>query len=184
MDEDQQAIVDCQMGKSESYRFLVEKYKVRAFHAALLFTGNREDALDLSQEAFFRAFRSINSFERGKKFYTWLYQILKNLCINHLKRKKRKSPVLTDVEERSGPNLYFSADDRPDEIFEKHEMRDILWSALNKLKKDEKEIVILKEFNELSYKEIAEVLDIPMGSVMSRLYYARQRLGKIMEEMI
>jgi RNA polymerase sigma-70 factor, ECF subfamily len=184
MDEDQQAILDCQNGKSESYRVLVDKYKVRAYHAALIFTGNKEDALDLSQEAFFRAYRSIKTFERGKKFYTWLYQILKNLCINHLQRKKRKSPVLTDVEEYAGPDLYFSPDGRPDEIFEEHEMRDVLWTAINKMKKDEREIIILKEFNELSYKEISEVLDIPIGSVMSRLYYARQKLGKLMEEMV
>lgn len=184
MDEDQQAILECQMGRSESYRLLVEKYKVRAYHAALIFTGNREDALDLSQEAFFRAYRSIKTFEKGKKFYTWLYQILKNLCINHLKRKKRKSPVLSDVEERSGPEIYFSSDRRPDEVFEEHEMRDILWDALNKMKKEEREIIVLKEFNELSYKEIAEVLNIPIGSVMSRLYYARQCLAKLMEEMV
>jgi len=184
MDEDQQAILDCQMGKSESYRFLVDKYKVRAYHAALIFTGNRDDALDLSQEAFFRAYRAIKSFEKGKKFYTWLYQILKNLSINHLKKRKKKSPVISDVEESSGPGLYFSSDGRPDEIFETHELRDILWTALNRLKKEEKEIIVLKEFNELSYKEIAEVLDIPIGSVMSRLYYARQRLGYLMEEMV
>jgi len=184
MDEDQQAILDCQNGKSESYRVLVDKYKVRAYHAALIFTGNKEDALDLSQEAFFRAYRSIKTFERGKKFYTWLYQILKNLCINHIQRKKKKSPVISDVEEYAGPDLYFSPEGRPDEIFEQHEMRDILWTAINKMKKDEREIIILKEFNELSYKEISEVLDIPIGSVMSRLYYARQKLGKLMEEMV
>ena len=184
MDEDQQAILDCQMGKSKSYRVLVDKYKVRAYHAALIFTGNKEDALDLSQEAFFRAYRSIKTFERGKKFYTWLYQILKNLCINHIQRKKKKSPVISDVEEYAGPDLYFSTESRPDEIFEEHEMRDVLWSALNNMKKDEREIIILKEFNELSYKEISEVLEIPIGSVMSRLFYARQKLGKLMEEMV
>ena len=63
-------------------------------------------------------------------------------------------------------------------------MRDVLWSALNKMKKDEREIIILKEFNELSYKEISEILEIPIGSVMSRLFYARQKLGKLMEEMV
>ena len=89
MDEDQQAIVDCQMGKTESYRILVEKYKSQAYYAALLYTGNREDALDLSQEAFYRAFRAIKSFKLGRNFYTWFYQILKNLCINHYNRIKK-----------------------------------------------------------------------------------------------
>ncbi len=182
MDEDQKAILDCQMGKSESYRVLVDKYKVRAYHAALIFTGNKEDAMDLSQEAFFRAYRSIKTFERGKKFYTWLYQILKNLCINHLQRKKKKSPVLSDVEEYAGPDLYFSPDGRPDEIFEEHEMRDLVWNGLAKLKSEDREIIILKEFQEMSYKEIAEILEIPLGSVMSRLFYAKKKLAKILEE--
>lgn len=181
MDEDQQAIKDCQLGKTESYRVLVEKYKNRAFYAALLITGNREDALDLSQEAFFKAFRAIKTFELGRNFYTWFYKILKNLCINHYKRIKRRNIVFSDADESEGPSLYLSSAANPAEIFEENEMRDILWKGLLQLKKEDREIIILKEFQELSYKEIAEVLTIPVGSVMSRLFYARKKLAKILE---
>ena len=73
---------------------------------------------------------------------------------------------------------------RPDELFEEHEMRDILWKALMQLKNEDREIIILKEFHELSYKEIAEVLDIPIGSVMSRLFYSRKKLAKSLEGLI
>jgi RNA polymerase sigma-70 factor (ECF subfamily) len=180
MDEDQQAIKDCQLGMTESYRFLVDKYKTRAYYAALLITGNRDDALDLSQEAFYRAFRAIKTFQQGKNFYTWLYKILKNLCINHYKRIKKRNIVFSDTDEPENSTLYLSPSPNPEEIFEKTEMRDILWKSLMELKKDDREIIILKEFNEMSYKEIADILRIPVGSVMSRLYYARKKLTKIL----
>lgn len=183
MDEEQQAIKDCQLGNTDRYRVLVEKYRDRAYYAALLFSGNRDDALDLSQEAFYRAFKAIKSFKLDQNFYTWFYRILKNISINHYNRIKRRNVVFTDAEESVGPSLYMSPMAKPDEIFEKHEMRDILWKALLKLKKEDREIVILKEFNEMSYKEIAEILGIPIGSVMSRLFYARKKLTKLLEEL-
>jgi RNA polymerase sigma-70 factor (ECF subfamily) len=183
MDDDQQAIKDCQLGKTESYRFLVDKYRTRAFYAALVYTGNREDALDLSQEAFYRAFKAIKSFQSGKNFYTWFYKILKNICINHYKRIKRRSVVFSDAEESRGPSIYLSPLANPAEIFEEHEMRDILWKALSQLKKEDSEIILLKEFQELSYKEISDILNIPMGSVMSRLFYARKKLAQLLGEL-
>jgi len=182
MDEDQKAIMECQTGKTESYRFLVDKYKNRAYYTALLFTGNREDALDLSQEAFYRAFKSIKSFTPGKNFFTWFYRILKNISINHYKRVKKRNVVFSDAEESAGTRIYISPLAKPDEVFEEHEMRDLVWNGLAKLKSEDREIIILKEFQEMSYKEIAEILEIPLGSVMSRLFYAKKKLAKILEE--
>jgi RNA polymerase sigma-70 factor (ECF subfamily) len=183
MDAEQQAIRECQLGKSESYRLLVEKYKNRAYYAALLLTGNREDALDLSQEAFYRAFKAIKTFSPGKNFYTWFYRILKNIAINRFKRVKRRLIVLSDADETIGPQIYLSPLAGPEEVFEENEMRDVLWKGLKKLKEEDREIILLKEFQELSYKEIAELLDIPIGSVMSRLYYAKKKLANIMEDL-
>jgi len=182
VDEDQQAITDCQMGKTASYKFIVDKYKSRAYYAALIYTGNADDALDISQEAFFRAFKAIKSFKKGKNFYTWFYRILRNLCINHFHRIKKRSVVFSDIEERRGTEIIIPSTSRPDEIFEEHEMREVLWDALNKMPENDREILILKEFQELSYKEISEILGIPIGSVMSRLFYARQKLAKLLEE--
>jgi RNA polymerase sigma-70 factor (ECF subfamily) len=179
--DDQQAISDCQMGKTASYQVLVEKYKTRAYYAALMFTGNPEDGLDISQEAFFRAFKSIKTFKKGKNFYTWLYRIVRNLCINHFHRIKKRSTVFSDIEDRRSLELTIPAISRPDEIFEEHELRDVLWKALNSLSEKDREILLLKEFNDLSYKEISETLDIPIGSVMSRLYYARKKLARTLK---
>ncbi len=180
-DEDQDVIRDCQSGNTERYRVLVEKYKVRAFHAALLYAGNRDDALDLSQEAFYRAYKALKSFKPGKNFYTWFYQILRNICINHYHRVRRRSVPIGEIEEKSGRTFIIPADTRPDEIFEQTEMRELVWKALNKLSEKDREIIILKEFNALSYKEISEILNIPIGSVMSRLFYSRKKLGELLE---
>jgi RNA polymerase sigma-70 factor (ECF subfamily) len=180
-EEDDLVIRDCLKGRKDRYRVLVEKYKVRAFHAALLFTGNREDALDLSQEAFYRAYKALRSFKSGRNFYTWFYQILRNLCINHYHRVRKRSIPIGDLEERSGHEFILPAESRPDEIFEQTEMREVVWNALNQLSEKDREILILKEFNDFSYKEISEVLNIPIGSVMSRLFYARKKLGTLLE---
>jgi len=177
-DDDQQAISECQKGNTKSYRFLVEKYKVQAYHVALLYTGNRDDALDLSQDAFCRAFGAIKTFQTGKNFYSWLYEIIKNICINHQQQRRRRP--LTDNPEQDIMDDQISDAPRPDEIFEEHELREQLWAAIYKLKDQDREIVLLKDFNDMSYEQIAAILSIPLGSVMSRLYYARQRLAKLL----
>jgi RNA polymerase sigma-70 factor (ECF subfamily) len=184
MDTERQAIVDCQDGKAESYKFIVEKYKVRAYHAALLYTGNSDDALDLSQEAFCKSYQAIKSFDLEKNFYTWFYQILKNLCINYYRRKKRRMVSFSESEETTGVAVEIPVSENPEEIFEKNEMRDLLWAAMKKLKDNDREIILLKEFQDFSYNEIADTMNIPLGSVMSRLFYARKRLSKILESML
>lgn len=180
MDDDQKAIADCLGGNRESYKYLVDKYRDRAYYAALTYTGNRDEALDLSQEAFFRAFKALKSFEKGKNFYTWFYRILRNLCINHYYRRKKRSVVFSDMEQDNGSEFTIPELTRPDQIFEEHEMRELLMSGLNSLPDNDREILVMKEFQDLSYKEISEVLNIPIGSVMSRLFYARKKLAKLL----
>jgi len=183
MDEDQIAIRNCQLGNTDSYRLLVEKYRERAYYAALIMTGNREDALDISQEAFYRAFKAIKSFQTGKNFYTWLYRILKNISINNFRQIKRRNLVFTDAEQTSDKRFFISPSATPDEVFEEHEMRDLVWKGLLRLKAEDREIIVLKEFHNMSYKEIAETLEIPLGSVMSRLFYAKKKLAKFLEDL-
>jgi RNA polymerase sigma-70 factor (ECF subfamily) len=184
MDPERQAIEECKCGKSESYQYIVDKYKTRAYHAALLYTGNSDDALDLSQEAFCKAYQAIKSFDLGRNFYTWFYQILKNICINYYRRKKQRTVSFSQTEAATGIPVEIPISETPEEIFERNEMRDLLWKALGKLKDTDREIILLKEFQELSYKDIADAMQLPMGSVMSRLFYARQRLSKILERML
>lgn len=165
---DSEAIIACNQGHKEMYRHLVEKYKTRAYYAALMYTRNREDALDLSQEAFYRAYRALPDFDTGKNFYTWFYKILKNLCINFVTRHKQHNELPESTQDFSVKN--------PLELLEQNERSRAVWLGLQHLKEKDREIIILKDFEDMSYQEISEILEIPLGSVMSRLYYARKKL--------
>ncbi len=180
MISERDAIEACKAGNKEMYRHLVEKYKERAYYTALMYTKNRDDALDLSQEAFYRAYKALATFDNSKNFYTWFYKILKNICLNFVTRHKKHSPL---ADEHESGSVLISTEDNPEEIFEQNEQSALLWQALERLKEKDREILILKEFNNLSYQEIAEALNIPLGSVMSRLYYARKRVLKEWEKL-
>lgn len=175
---DSEAVRACLSGDRNSFRYIVERYKFRAFNSALMFTGNREDALDLSQEAFARAYRALKRFDPERSFYTWYYQILKNLCINHLHSKRRRRHVSLDDADHHYLQPAVHGSESPDEMMEKTERNALLWEAINQLDEADREIILMKEFQDFSYKEIAESLNIPIGTVMSRLYYARKRLVK------
>jgi len=178
--EEREAILACQAGNKTAYRYIVEKYKTRAYYAALMYTKNREDALDLSQEAFYRAFKAIKRFDTTRNFYTWFYKILKNICLNFIQFKKVRANSSDEFDETSMHPADNSIS-RPDEIFEKSEQSKYIWKAIDSLNENDREIIILKEFDEMSYQEIADSLNIPIGSVMSRLFYARKKLLKKLE---
>ncbi|MEJ2052854.1 MAG: sigma-70 family RNA polymerase sigma factor [Calditrichaceae bacterium] len=178
--EEREAILACQAGNKKAYRFIVERYKTRAYYAALMFTKNREDALDLSQEAFYRAYKAIKRFDTSRNFYTWFYKILKNICLNFIQFKKVRANSSQEFDETTmQPDGIIS--DRPDEIFEKNEQNEQIRRAIESLNDNDREIIILKEFDDMSYQEIADALNIPIGSVMSRLFYARKKLLKKLE---
>ncbi|HDQ00370.1 MAG TPA: sigma-70 family RNA polymerase sigma factor [bacterium] len=181
--DEQTTILLCQKGDKESYGILVEKYMKRAYFSALGLVGNHEYALDLSQEAFIRAYRSIRKLDPERKFYTWYYQILRNLCFNYLRDRSRRARPFSELSQRQLEQI---ADDEGDVIvsLEKDQLKDRLWEALEKLKPDEKEIILLKDFQNHSYKEIAEILECPTGTVMSRLYYARKSLKAKLEKYV
>jgi RNA polymerase sigma-70 factor (ECF subfamily) len=178
--EEREAILACQAGNKKAYRFIVEKYKTRAYYAALMYTKNREDALDLSQEAFFRAYKAIKRFDTTRNFYTWFYKILKNICLNFIQFKKVRAKSSDEFDETT-MRPADSAITRPDEIFERSEQSEYIWRAIDSLNDNDRDIIILKEFDEMSYQEIADTLNIPIGSVMSRLFYARKKLLKKLE---
>jgi RNA polymerase sigma-70 factor (ECF subfamily) len=178
--EERETILACQAGNKKAYRYIVEKYKTRAYYAALMYTKNREDALDLSQEAFYRAYKAIKRFDTSRNFYTWFYKILKNICLNFIQFKKVRANSSDEFDETTMQPVDSSIS-RPDEIFEKSEQSEYIWRAIDSLNDNDREIIILKEFDDMSYQEIADTLNIPIGSVMSRLFYARKKLLKKLE---
>jgi RNA polymerase sigma-70 factor (ECF subfamily) len=151
-------------GDREAYRAIVDRYKRRAYHVALVHVGDPQDALDVSQTAFIRAYRSIRRFDTRKSFLPWFYQILRNICLDHHRRSKRRREVpLTEA--------LVAADDSADE-----ETRLAVRRAIDGLPVQQREVIILHYFDGLSYKEMACMLGKPIGTIMSTLYYARKQL--------
>jgi len=176
--DDQKLISLTKSGNKHAFGILVRRYMQRAYYVALGFIGSHEDALDMSQEAFVRAYRAIKKFETGKQFFTWYYQILHNLCFNLLRSRKIAAFNFSELSEHE---ILHKTDDnvgRPDEIYEQKEMQQKLWEAINKLSESGREIILLREFQDYSYEEIARLFDCPVGTVMSRLYYARKKLAE------
>ena len=165
--DDAEAIKRCQQGDREAFRHLVERYQKRAVAHAIAILFDRDDAEDAVQEAFIDAFQAIGRFDTSRTFYQWFYVLLRNRCYK-LSAKRRPTENIDDVQ------LLASQSGTVDDT------RFELEKALRSLTHEEREIVTLKYFSGLSYDELAVHLQIPRGTVMSRLFYVRQRLqGKL-----
>ncbi len=154
-------------GNREAYQEIVSRYMKTAYYICLGLVHNHQDALDISQEAFIRAFRRIKSFNAERRFFPWFYQLMKNLCIDHLKRTSRMKEVPLD-----GIQVL-------DEKKEDEEMKRVLWKGIEELAFEQREVIILRYFRQFSYQEISEIVGKPIGTVMSSLYYAKKRLKVI-----
>lgn len=175
--DEKQLIEKCQKGDKAAYGKLVNHYKEKAYSIALGYVGSIDDAYDLSQEAFIKAYRHIKSFDISRSFFSWFYQILKHLCLNFIRNRKiyfNKESI--ELDSLISENL------TPVEMNEREETHKVVWTAIGKLTVESREIIILKEFEGMLYSEIAVLLDMPEGTVMSRLYYARKALKTIIEE--
>ncbi len=175
------AILHCRRGRKEAFEAIVRKYMKQAYFIALGMVGNRDDALELSQEAFYKAYRHIDSLNPDGRFFPWFYQILRNLCLSHL--RKRKSRPVGHLEEfhESKSDTDAHACFAPEVLAEKSETKTRVWEAIGRLDDKHREIIILRHFQNLSYNRIADVLFCSKGTVMSRLYYARKKLKEILE---
>ena len=180
--DEKAAIIAARGGDRAAFGGLVRAYQRRAYAVAYSFVRNRDDALELSQEGFVRAFRSMSRFNVDMPFYPWLYRIIRNACLNHIKKKKRHGETSLDRMMESG----YDASDAgrgPSESAELGDLKASIAAAMARLTPDHSEILRLRHFLELSYAEIAECLEIPQGTVMSRLHGARKSLRSVLEEM-
>lgn len=151
-------------GDSEAYSIIVKTYMKRAYYIAYSFVKSEPDALDVSQEAFIKAFRHMKKFKSDCDFFPWFYQILKNLCLDWLRKNKRRDEIPLE-------KITIADSSRPDEL-----LKIELWRGIEKLPIEQKEILILRYFQGFSYREIAGILGKPLGSVMSSLYYSKKNL--------
>ncbi len=152
------------------FEFLVKKYRREAFFHAVTLLGNQEDAADACQESFSRAFSAMPRLAQLDQFYPWFYRILRNCCLNMLARKKTAQKYRQANPQEDST----SADDCPSALLEKNEEQQQVWNTLQSLNPEFREILIMKYFKGYRYEKIAQVLGIPRGTVMSRLYYARK----------
>lgn len=178
---DDELIRRAQQGDKEAYGQLVRAYMQPAYFSALALVGSHDEAMDASQQAFIRAWTAIRKFEVGRRFFTWYYRILRNLCLNRLRdRAAQAAPMALFDREVDCPD---EAQD-PARDTDRSLLREHVRSALGRLRPEEREIIILRDFDGYSYAEIADLLECPLGTVMSRLYYARKHLKDLLEDLI
>jgi RNA polymerase sigma-70 factor (ECF subfamily) len=170
------------LGDRSAFELLVESVRARAFHVAAGLVGSRDDALELCQEAFVKVFRARETFRDGEPFLPWFHRILRNTCFSFLRSNKRLRAASLDATDADDPRgaWEIASDDAPvGERLEKQELAERFRRALERLGARDREILALRHFDELSYRDIARALGVPEGTVMSRLFHARRRLRDV-----
>ncbi len=179
MTPDTELVMEIKAGDKKALQQLVERHKKTAYRIALGLVGNRDDAYDISQEAFLRVYKSAHTYDNSQPFLPWFYQIIANLCRTWLGRRSRRDNRMVDIDDAS---YLLVSDDNPEQALIQKETVARLRRALTQLSFKDREIITLQHFRGMSYDEIAELLRIPRGTVMSRLYYARKRLSELMRQ--
>lgn len=182
-ERDRKLVALAKEGKREAFRELFQHYNRRAFSIAIGVVKNEQDALDIVQDAFVKVHKHIANFQGSSSFYTWLYRIVMNLSIDHIRKRKRARNI--DVTERVGaaaagesshalaPRL---ANASPSKNVERSELIVQLQAAMAELPEHHRAVITLREVEGLSYEEMAEILEVPKGTIMSRLFHARRKL--------
>lgn len=177
---DWEVVRRAQEGHHEAFRELVERYQRKIAALALGMLRNREDALDVVQETFARAYANLDRFKGDSALYTWLYRIAFNLCVDHQRRESRQQAVPLEIDERGGPpSTLPEGEPSRNDPFDRARDAEIarrLDEAIRGLTPEHRAVILLREVEGLSYEEISHVLQCPKGTVMSRLHYARRQL--------
>ena len=185
-DPDRALVVAVLDGDATAFRGLVERYQGKVYTAIYGMVRNQEDARDLAQEAFVKAYQNLSGFRLESSFYTWLYRIAMNVALDHLRRQKlRRHEAFEDgvATKETGSVLSDGAHrDNPGQSLERKRLHAAILRALDELPEDQRQVIVLREVEGLSYKEIADICEIPEGTVMSRLYYARRKLQTTLKE--
>ena len=185
---DKELIERVKNGEKSAYDLLVLKYQQRIVNLVSRFVRNHSDALDVTQEAFIKAYRALPNFRGDSAFYTWLYRIAVNTAKNHLavqSRRPRTSDYdVSDIEQIEG-NTALKDQATPESLLLKDELQALILKAIDDLPEDLKTAIMLREIEGLSYEEIACVMGCPIGTVRSRIFRAResidQKMGPLMQ---
>lgn len=174
---DWELVQKCQEGEGEAFQELVARYHRKVFLVVVGILNHREDAMEVAQETFFRAYKNIKGFKGGSAFYTWLYRIAVNLSIDFQRRQKRSATeyreTMDDLTDK-GEGTELANDPYVD--LQSKELGERLLAAINELTPDHKAVIVMRAVEGLSYKDMGRILGCSEGTVMSRLHYARKKL--------
>jgi len=178
--EEMELVKRAREGDLEAYDELIRRYQERIYATVYHMTSNHEDANDLAQEAFIKAYQALKTFKGGSSFYTWVYRIAVNKTINFLKQRKNKTQMSLDdldFNAEHDPDLVALVSDKtPRREVNLSELQEKLNEAMQKLSEPHRLVVSLHDVQGLSHEEIAKIMECNIGTVRSRLFYARQQL--------
>jgi len=184
---DRELVRESCRGEKEAFRELVERYQRKVLSVALGMTHNRDDALELTQETFVKAYENLRKFKGESSFYTWLYRIVVNLAIDS-RRRDRRHPTVAIEDQPGGEDFSATLADRElADPFQQARAREIgsrVAQAISELTPDHKAVILLREVEGLSYEDISRVMQCSKGTVMSRLHYARKRLQARLRDLL
>ena len=183
---DQQLVEKVQRGDKNAFNLLVTRYQHKVMHLVSRYVKNTGDVADVTQEAFIKAYRALPNFRGDSAFYTWLYRIAVNTSKNYLIARNRRPPsfdIDLDDTEYLEVRYQLQNHDSPDNILSKNELETVINIAIKELPGDLRTALILREFEDLSYEQISDIMDCPVGTVRSRIFRAREALEEKIKEM-
>lgn len=178
---DEELVAAFQDGDAAAFDALVGRWDRKIHGAIYRIVGTDDDARDLCQEAFLKAYRGLGTFKREARFSSWLYQIALNVCRDRLRRRRGKIAVSLDEVEESRDGGLRAGTPSPLDLVEARDLRHLVADAMATLRTEEREVVILKEYQELTFPEIAEALEVPLSTVKTRLYRGLAQLRHELE---
>lgn len=180
-ESDHQLVLRVQKGDKRAFDLLVLKYQYKVQALVGRFVRDQSEAQDVTQEAFIKAYRALGNFRGDSQFYTWLYRIAVNTAKNHLVSRNRRPPAsdvdINDAEFHAGSEA-LQENDTPDGEFFRSELEQVVFKTMEALPEDLKTAISLRELEGMSYEEIAEVMDCPVGTVRSRIFRAREAINE------
>ncbi|GAB0171369.1 RNA polymerase sigma factor SigW [Lysinibacillus sp. CTST325] len=168
-------------GDQNAFADIVSLYQHKLYQVCYRMLGNKQESEDIAQEAFVRAYMNLHTFDQKRKFATWLYRIATNLCIDRIRKKKPDYYLDAEVAGTEGLDMYSqiaAADQLPEEQIEQMELQDRIQYEIGRLPDKYRSVIVLKYIEELSLQEISEILDMPLGTVKTRIHRGREALRK------
>lgn len=186
---EKELIEEARQNNSQAFDQLVLRYQDRVYHAVFRIVGNPEDSLDIVQDAFIKAFCSLKTFKGDSNFYTWIFRIAVNTSLTFIRKREKKQMFSMDwaskkSDEEKGREAGDKNQDTPSEILEKQDLQNRVHQALLTLNDEYRIVLILKDLEGLAYEKISAILEIPKGTVKSRIFRAREALKEKLKDLV